>query len=151
MRPLTHHLCADNEIPGYDLAELAHDTIRAALGDLIENLLPPDHSTERRGIPIKLRGCNQRNEELAARPSRSILNGGDSSPKMTPCFWRIELIRNRVTWTAHSIVGGIGIFRVRISPHHHVARVCPIERGAIVKTRFHQMNKITHGRGGLVF
>src|ERR1700704_4049680 len=111
MRPLAHYLCADNKITRYDLPELAHLAICSALGDLIENLLPPDHSTERRRITIKLRGCHQRNEELAARSSRGILNSGDGSAKMTACSWRIEFVRNHVTWTAKSIVGGIGIFR----------------------------------------
>ena len=137
MWALPDDLCVDDTVAGYNLAELAYIAIRTAFGDLIEHLLAADYSTERRGIAIKFWRCDQRNKELAARLSRTILNCGDRSTKMTARAWQIRLIRDQVTGTAQSIVRRIGILRIWIAPDNPMACLRPVKRRTIVKTCFH--------------
>src|ERR1019366_5375086 len=96
------------------------------------------------------RSGNQGDEELAACLSGPILSHRYCSAEMTARRGQIELVPYGVTWTTESIIGRIGIFRIRIATHNHVTRFRPIKRGAVVKTCLHQMNEVAHGRGGLV-
>ena len=74
MRALAYDFGADNQVSGNDFAELAYIVIRATFGDLIEHVLAPDHPAECGRISIKFRSRDQGDEELAACPSRPILN-----------------------------------------------------------------------------
>src|SRR5712691_7344959 len=151
VRTFAHYLGAHHQVAGYDLAELADLPVGAPNGDLVQYFLALNNPAKRGRVSVELRRRDQGDDKLATRLARPVLDGGNRAAEVRAGLGSAEFIGDHVARAADSVVRGIVILGVRIASHHHVPSLRPVERSAVVESRFNQTNEVSHRCRSLVF